>query len=157
MTNDEQIKELAYTLWEQEGRPDGMHVEHYFRAKRILEEQEAAHVIELAPPPPTVELGPTTNETQNVSSPQKGVDMLAETHPGAMPNNFSSLPSHRDMSPVKSRVASCVCPYCGNKQNLEFFTFPLVLEVLRGARCVVCRKRFYASVFSGAREESSCR
>ncbi|MCJ7743187.1 MAG: DUF2934 domain-containing protein [Dehalococcoidales bacterium] len=57
MATEEQIKELAYAIWEQEGRPEGKHVEHYFRAKQILEEQqEAARVIELGPPRPTVQL-----------------------------------------------------------------------------------------------------
>lgn len=34
---EEQIKQLAYSIWEREGRPDGKDVEHYFRAKAILE------------------------------------------------------------------------------------------------------------------------
>jgi len=42
MPTEEQIKELAYTMWEQEGRPEGKDVEHYFTAKQRLEEQEAA-------------------------------------------------------------------------------------------------------------------
>lgn len=57
MPTEEQIRELAYSIWEQEGRPNGKDAEHYFRARRILEEQEAAKVIELAPPPPKIELG----------------------------------------------------------------------------------------------------
>jgi len=51
MVTEEQIRSLAYSIWEQEGRPHGKDIEHYFRAKQILEEQEAAHIIELAPPP----------------------------------------------------------------------------------------------------------
>jgi hypothetical protein len=42
MPTEEQIKELAYQMWEQEGRPEGRDVEHYFAAKQMLEEQEAA-------------------------------------------------------------------------------------------------------------------
>ena len=53
MATEEQIRDLAYTIWEQEGRPEGREMEHYFRAKQILEEREAASVIQLAPPPPT--------------------------------------------------------------------------------------------------------
>ena len=52
MATDEQIRSLAYTIWEQEGYPHGKDVEHYFRAKKILEEQEAARILELAPPSP---------------------------------------------------------------------------------------------------------
>ena len=53
MATEEQVRDLAYAIWEQEGRPEGKHVEHYFRAKQILEEQEVvqARVTELAPPP----------------------------------------------------------------------------------------------------------
>ena len=58
MVTEEQIRNLAHAIWEQEGRPEGKHVEHYFRAKQILEEQEASRVIELAPPAPLVELAP---------------------------------------------------------------------------------------------------
>jgi hypothetical protein len=41
MATEEQIKELAYFIWEKEGRPDGKHLEHYSRARQILEDQEA--------------------------------------------------------------------------------------------------------------------
>jgi hypothetical protein len=41
MATEEQVKELAYFIWEKEGRPDGKHLEHYSRARQILEEQEA--------------------------------------------------------------------------------------------------------------------
>jgi hypothetical protein len=41
MPKEEQIKQLAHSLWEQEGRPAGRDVEHYLAAKQILEEQEA--------------------------------------------------------------------------------------------------------------------
>ena len=52
MATDEQIKNLAYTIWQQEDCPNGKDVEHYFRAKKILEEQESARIPELAPPSP---------------------------------------------------------------------------------------------------------
>ncbi len=58
MVTEEQIKELAHAIWEQEGRPEGKDVEYYFRAKKTLEEREKALVIELAPPPPIPELSP---------------------------------------------------------------------------------------------------
>ena len=42
MHTEKQIKELAYTMWEQEGRPEGKDVEHYFAAEQILKERGAA-------------------------------------------------------------------------------------------------------------------
>ena len=41
MATEEQIRQLAYFIWEQEGCPEGKRLEHYYRAKQILEEQEA--------------------------------------------------------------------------------------------------------------------
>ena len=48
-TTEEKIRELAYAIWEQEGRPDGKDVEHYYRAKQIIEQLEAS-ATQLAPP-----------------------------------------------------------------------------------------------------------
>jgi hypothetical protein len=42
MPTEEQIRQLAHSLWEQEGRPDGRDREHYLTAKGILEQQETA-------------------------------------------------------------------------------------------------------------------
>jgi hypothetical protein len=64
MVTEEQIKELAHEIWEQEGRPEGKDVEHYFRAKQILEEKENARVIELPPSPPIPELSPPQAATE---------------------------------------------------------------------------------------------
>ena len=58
MVTEEQIRELAHSIWEQEGRPNGKDIEHHFRAKRILEERESSKVIELASPPPQIALEP---------------------------------------------------------------------------------------------------
>ncbi len=40
MVTEEEIKGLAESIWEAEGCPDGKHVEHYFRAKRMLDQRE---------------------------------------------------------------------------------------------------------------------
>ena len=58
MATEEQIRQLAYTIWEQEGRLDGKDVEYYYRAKQILEDRETTGVIELPPAPSTPELAP---------------------------------------------------------------------------------------------------
>ena len=39
LSAEEQIKGLAYAIWEREGRPAGRDMEHYFRAERILSVQ----------------------------------------------------------------------------------------------------------------------
>ena len=58
MPTGKQIKDLAHAIWEKEGCPEGKDIERYFRAKQILEKQEASRVIELAPPSPIPELAP---------------------------------------------------------------------------------------------------
>jgi hypothetical protein len=75
MPTEEQIKSLAYDIWEQEGRPEGKDIEHYFRAKQILEDQESARVIELAPPPPIVELPPSPPIIE-LAPPRKGKNFI---------------------------------------------------------------------------------
>ncbi len=40
MFDEQKVIELAYKLWEEDGRPEGKHLDHYFRARRILEDQE---------------------------------------------------------------------------------------------------------------------
>jgi Protein of unknown function (DUF2934) len=42
MVKDEDIRKMAYSIWEKEGRPAGKDAEHYYGAKKILEGQEAA-------------------------------------------------------------------------------------------------------------------
>ncbi len=71
MPTEEQIRELAHAIWEKEGRPEQKDVEHYFRAKQILEEQEASRVIELAPPPPIVLLAPMPSKRRRQASRKK--------------------------------------------------------------------------------------
>ncbi len=51
MPTEAQIRELAYRIWEQEGKPEGKDREHYFRAKQMLEAQEAGVGARPAPAP----------------------------------------------------------------------------------------------------------
>lgn len=46
MATEEQIRALAYTIWEQEGYSEGKREEHYYRVKQILNEQEATSSFE---------------------------------------------------------------------------------------------------------------
>ena len=39
LSSEDQIKGLAYAIWEREGQPTGRDKEHYFRAERILSVQ----------------------------------------------------------------------------------------------------------------------
>ena len=60
MATEEQIRALAHTIWEQEGRPEGKSEEHYYRAKQILEDQEATSSVKFEPPPSVINLPPPT-------------------------------------------------------------------------------------------------
>jgi hypothetical protein len=80
MPNEAEIKELAYKIWEDEGKPEGKDVENYFRAARILEEQGAPHepalisapepIAALPPAAPTPLLKPMT-ATKRKTTPGK--------------------------------------------------------------------------------------
>jgi hypothetical protein len=38
INRDNEIRQLAYRIWQEEGCPDGCHVEHWIRAQMIWEE-----------------------------------------------------------------------------------------------------------------------
>lgn len=59
MATEEQIRELAYSIWEREGRPEGKDAEHYHRAKQMLEEQEVASLPSTLPPASSLQLPST--------------------------------------------------------------------------------------------------
>lgn len=37
---EEEIRRIAYKLWEEDGRPEGRDLEHYFRAEAIWKERQ---------------------------------------------------------------------------------------------------------------------
>ena len=37
---EQRIRARAYAIWEQESRPDGKHIEHWSRAKRLIAAEE---------------------------------------------------------------------------------------------------------------------
>ena len=51
MPTEQEIERLAYSIWEEEGRPDGKDQEHYFRAKQILEQKEQPPIVPLTTTP----------------------------------------------------------------------------------------------------------
>jgi hypothetical protein len=71
MITDEDIKKLAFIIWQEEGRPDGKDAEHYLMAKKILEEREANRVIELAPIPQPLELAEPPKKIHLPPTPSK--------------------------------------------------------------------------------------
>jgi hypothetical protein len=58
MNSEKRIRERAYAIWEQEGRPEGKELEHYLRAKRMLEDESNASPIETPEPSPSTLLPP---------------------------------------------------------------------------------------------------
>ncbi len=40
MANEEQVRQLAYELWEQAGRPHGLDLQHWFEAEVIAKQQD---------------------------------------------------------------------------------------------------------------------
>lgn len=39
--DEQKIKEAAYALWEQDGKPNGLDLEHWFKATSILERDDS--------------------------------------------------------------------------------------------------------------------
>jgi hypothetical protein len=71
MVTDEKIRNLAYSIWEKEGHPEGKDVEHYLKAKKILDQQEGMQISELAPTSPVVQLASQTKPSWAQSPPYK--------------------------------------------------------------------------------------
>ena len=65
MATEEQIRILAYSIWEQEGCPEGKKEEHYYRARQILEEQEATSGVSFRQPPPVINLPPPSEKLKS--------------------------------------------------------------------------------------------
>jgi len=86
MATEQQIKELAYAIWEEEGRPEGKDVEHYFRAQQILEERQASSLIESTPSPmsklPRRSPSPTSKLPRRSPSPQSAPPPVTDVPPG---------------------------------------------------------------------------
>jgi hypothetical protein len=70
MATEEEIKKLAYKIWEDEGKPEGKDIEHYLRAAKILEEQEAANPIILGAPPRPPEISPAPAPQKQAARPR---------------------------------------------------------------------------------------
>lgn len=47
-SDEERIRELAYQIWESEGRPEGQTEKHWEMARKLMESQDQG---ELSPPP----------------------------------------------------------------------------------------------------------
>jgi hypothetical protein len=75
MVTEQQIKDLAYAIWEEEGRPEGKDIEHYFQARQILEERQVSSPIELASPP-------IAKFRQRSQTPQQAPPPVADVPPG---------------------------------------------------------------------------
>ncbi len=45
MAKEEEIRLIAYSIWEQENCPNGRDCEHWYRAEAILEQQQKAKSI----------------------------------------------------------------------------------------------------------------
>jgi hypothetical protein len=71
MVTDDQIRTLAYTIWEEEGCPDGKDLEHYLRAKKILEDQGTKRVFEVIEQPPVAKAAPPAKHRHLTSPPNK--------------------------------------------------------------------------------------
>ena len=73
MAKEDEIRLIAYNIWEQEGHPDGKDVEHYLRAKKILEEKAAAPANRLATPTASDLTTPPAKQVDLLQGPSKRI------------------------------------------------------------------------------------
>jgi hypothetical protein len=71
---EEEIKVIAYRLWEKEGRPSGKELEHYFRAEAIYEHQHRRADTSKTVQPPVVDtlIAPAQPASGEGSEPHSG-------------------------------------------------------------------------------------
>jgi hypothetical protein len=68
MVKEDEIRLIAYNIWEQESCPNGKDCEHWFRAEAIWEEQQKPL---LESPIPGVLITPPPNKIKLLSPPEK--------------------------------------------------------------------------------------
>lgn len=71
MPTEQQIRELAYEIWEEEGRPEGRDQEHYFRAKELLEQRERPPLVDLTTSPSGMRLEAAPQTPELPAAPKK--------------------------------------------------------------------------------------
>lgn len=59
MAREEEVRTIAYGIWEQDGRPDGRDVDHWLRAEVAWEAQAATRQASSGPGKPTFAAGVT--------------------------------------------------------------------------------------------------
>ena len=67
-SHDEEIRETAYSIWQEEGCPDGRHVEHWLKAEAIWQARQAAT---RADTQPSAKAKPARKKTAAVDKSQK--------------------------------------------------------------------------------------
>jgi len=78
--NDAAIREQAYLLWEQEGRPDGREMEFWTRAQvKVAESEQLKHLTKPAPKRAKgTESAPKAAASKVKASPEKAVKAKAD-------------------------------------------------------------------------------
>ena len=91
MVAEEKVRDLAYTIWEQEGRPEGKALEHYYTARSLLEEQESANFYTSTPSTSSAPLASAPNATSAASAPANpSINVAPESKSTARPASRSA-------------------------------------------------------------------
>jgi hypothetical protein len=103
----QRIREIAYRLWEEEGRPRGRADEHWRQAAALVEAEEA--IAERSDPPPPREsapaspLPPAALETRSAAAPALPIDTTLSA--GKASDRQNSVPPQR-ATPARTRRSS---------------------------------------------------
>jgi hypothetical protein len=96
MNDEERIRSRAYALWEQEGRPDGKHHEHWERAAAEL-------MAEVAPERSAKGKGRSTKKTASVAASDAIYGIAGTGVDGAITRSSSNKPA--TAKPTKTKTS----------------------------------------------------
>lgn len=77
---DDAVRDLAYRLWEDAGRPEGRQDEFWYQASHALASEHVDHSGHPATPPEPADPHPTDEDPGNVFNPAPGVSIVSEQH-----------------------------------------------------------------------------
>lgn len=75
--DEEKIRQIAYELWEREGRPPGRELNHYYSAQQLVTQRRfdpaVSSIVELEPALPTTSETESTAATRNRATSDAGI------------------------------------------------------------------------------------
>ena len=94
-SNEEAIKARAYALWENEGRPEGRHLDHWLRASEAFGESDTAAALSK---PAAASSNDARRPARRTSKPR--AEQVGESETAAAPSKSAAAPGHGARQPA---------------------------------------------------------